>query len=236
MSDKLRRTEYPSEVGTKLLAFEEKEEKSRLKRCRGWVFAVVMGLLVSIADFKLPAETFETIEKNPATARARELDRPADSWTAALDRCGAVDLSAIVFVPPVEPEFDSMDLIIHEAAGRYDVDFDLIRAVIMAESGFNPTAKSRKGARGLMQLMPVTASELDVVNLLNPEENIDAGVRYLKSLLDRFDGDVELALAAYNAGSRNVMRHDGVPPYRETRIFISRVLDYYNTLREDMPR
>lgn len=84
-----------------------------------------------------------------------------------------------------------------------------------------------------MQLMPITAEELDVGDLHDPEENIDAGVRYFRTLLNRFEGDVELALAAYNAGPGKVIRHDGVPPYRETRTFISRVFDYYAALKED---
>jgi soluble lytic murein transglycosylase-like protein len=221
-------------VGTVELEEEKPGRSHRIKIMRGWIFALVMGLLVSVTDFKLPAETAGIKSEPVASPLSRTLVKSADSWTTALDRSGAVDLSAIVFNPPEELEFQPMDQIIHEAAGRYDVDFDLIRAVIMVESGFNPQAKSKKGARGLMQLMPVTANELDVADLLDPEENIDAGVRYLRILLDRFDGDVELALAAYNAGYSNVLRHDGVPPYKETRLFIARVLDYYTTLRDDV--
>ncbi len=143
------------------------------------------------------------------------------------------DLSAVVFVPTGEPVLEPIDLFIHEAAGRYDVDSDLIRAIIMAESRFDPDATSSKGAVGLMQLMPITANELEVINLSDPGENIQAGVKYFRILLDRFEGNVKLALAAYNAGSRNVLRHDGVPPYRETRLFISKVFDYYTSLKEE---
>ncbi len=124
--------------------------------------------------------------------------------------------------------------IINEVAGRYEVDPHLIRAIIFAESGFNPKARSKKGARGLMQLMPATAKALGVQNVDDPEENIDGGVRYFKSLLDRFDGDVKLALAAYNAGSRHVRNYEGVPPFKATRIYIKKVLTFHKKFKAEM--
>jgi soluble lytic murein transglycosylase-like protein len=143
------------------------------------------------------------------------------------------DLSASVYVPTGEPELLPYDQLIHEAAGRHDVDAELILAIIMAESQLNPRAKSKRGAKGLMQLMPVTADALDVANIYNPEENINAGTRHFRGLLDRFDGDVKLALAAYNAGEQNVLRYNGVPPYPETQAYVARVLYYYEALRQD---
>ncbi len=103
----------------------------------------------------------------------------------------------------------------------------LVQAVVQVESGYNPKALSRKGAMGLMQLMPDTAALLGVEDAYNPEQNIRGGTRYLRRQLDRFSGDVTLALAAYNAGPTAVSRYDGVPPYRETRNYISRVLRLY---------
>ena len=118
-------------------------------------------------------------------------------------------------------EFD--DLIV-EHATRHSLQPDFVRAVIQAESAFNPRARSAKGAMGLMQLMPSTAAEYRVVNAYDPAENIRAGVAYLKSLLTRFGDDVSLALAAYNAGPKAVEKYgNAVPPYKETRNYVSKI-------------
>jgi soluble lytic murein transglycosylase-like protein len=110
-------------------------------------------------------------------------------------------------------------------AARHALDPDLVRAVIRVESGWNPRAVSRKGAMGLMQLMPATAAEYGVADPFNPTENIRAGVAYLRRLIDRFDGRTELALAAYNAGPGAVEKyHRTVPPYRETRTYVQRIV------------
>ena len=116
---------------------------------------------------------------------------------------------------------------IREAAARYGVEEALIKAVIRVESAFNTRAVSPKGARGLMQLMPATASMLGVRNAFDPRQNIEGGVRHLRGLIDRFGSDLKLALAAYNAGEQAVVNYGGVPPYRETRDYVARILGMF---------
>jgi len=116
---------------------------------------------------------------------------------------------------------------ITEASNRYGIPERLVTAVIRAESGFNPRAVSRKGAQGLMQLMPSTASVLGVRNSFDPRENIDGGVRHLRGLLDRFPGNLPFAIAAYNAGEKAVTAYGGIPPYPETQDYVVKVLRLY---------
>jgi soluble lytic murein transglycosylase-like protein len=120
-----------------------------------------------------------------------------------------------------------IDNAIELAAERHNVDPNLVRAVIKVESNFNPNAVSRKGAMGLMQLMPQTARQLNVENPFDPEQNVDAGVRHLKHLMESFGGDVKLSLAAYNAGAGAVARSAGVPRIAETRNYVKRITQLY---------
>jgi soluble lytic murein transglycosylase-like protein len=119
--------------------------------------------------------------------------------------------------------------IIRSCSEKYGVSPSLVKAVIHAESGYNPNAVSTKGASGLMQLMPGTARSLKVANSFDPKDNVEGGVKYLRFLLDTFGGDVSLALAAYNAGLSKVARYGGIPPYAETRTYVNRVLSYMQT-------
>jgi soluble lytic murein transglycosylase-like protein len=120
-----------------------------------------------------------------------------------------------------------IDTAIEQAALRHNVDPNLVRAVVKVESNFNPNAVSRKGAMGLMQLMPSTARQLKVKNPFDPEQNVDAGVRHLKQLLESYGGDVKLTLAAYNAGAGAVARSSGVPHFAETQNYVRRITNLY---------
>lgn len=130
-------------------------------------------------------------------------------------------------LPHEEKAERNFDHIIQRVAKSYDVDPALVRAIIMAESSYNPRAVSKKGAKGLMQLMPKTAKYLGIEDSFDPEHNIDGGVRYFKELLNQFNGNVKLALAAYNAGSRRVREYKGIPPFKATQLYVKKVFEYH---------
>jgi len=139
-----------------------------------------------------------------------------------LESSGYPNLSRSSFTPA------QVDAAIDDAASRHNLDPNLVRAVIKVESNFNPNAVSRKGAMGLMQLMPGTARQLRVTNPFDPEQNVDAGVRHLKALLQNYRGNVPLTLAAYNAGEGAVARSAGIPRIAETRDYVRRITALYN--------
>ncbi len=122
----------------------------------------------------------------------------------------------------------SLDAVVSHASEQTQLDPDLIASVIRAESGFNPHAVSHKGAQGLMQLMPQTASNLGVTNPFDPSANVEGGSRYLRELLDRYNSNLVKALAAYNAGPQRVAQYNGVPPYRETQVYVARIVRDFN--------
>lgn len=143
----------------------------------------------------------------------------------------AVIILALALLPALSHGGESPEIVYHEyiveAGQRHQVDTALIKAIIRAESGYNPRAVSRRGAKGLMQLMPGTAEDLGVPDVFNPEHNIHGGVKYFRFLLDEFGGEVHLALAAYNAGLYNVKKYNGIPPFKATRRYIRNVMKYY---------
>jgi soluble lytic murein transglycosylase-like protein len=153
--------------------------------------------------------------KPPAMRQAEAMRRAESMWRS--------NLPPLTLSSGGPSPFDEMIRVI---ADRYGVEYALVKAVIKAESGFNHLAVSPKGAQGLMQLMPETAAEVRVLDAFLPQENIEGGVKYLRRLLDRYDGNLALALAAYNAGPTRVDEAGGVPDIAETREYLSRVLHY----------
>jgi len=130
--------------------------------------------------------------------------------------------------PPPRPPALDLNQVVNSASAAYHLDPDLVNSVIHAESGFNSHAVSRKGAQGLMQLMPNTASKLGVTDAFDPQSNVAGGSRYLRELLEHYNFDLIKALAAYNAGPKRVEQYRGVPPYSETRAYVSRIVREYN--------
>jgi soluble lytic murein transglycosylase-like protein len=164
--------------------------------------------------------------------------KPVPMQSAAARRARAAAAEVIAATQSASPDAaadpavntftsERVNAAIELAAARNNVDPNLVRAVIKVESNFNPRAVSRKGAMGLMQLMPSTARSLRVAHPFDPTENIDAGVRHLKQLMENFGGDLKLSLAAYNAGAGAVQRHNGVPPYAETQAYVRQITSLY---------
>jgi soluble lytic murein transglycosylase-like protein len=158
-------------------------------------------------------------------------DRPVNNAHYRLVRKGATTKGVGLILAARHRQFfradrSTYDELIQRTARRHDVDHALVKAVIHAESGFNPLATSSKGACGLMQLMPATAAKYGIDDLYDPAQNIRAGVRHLKYLLTRYKSNVSLAVAAYNAGENAVARHRGIPPYSETRQYLRKVMEY----------
>jgi soluble lytic murein transglycosylase-like protein len=156
---------------------------------------------------------YKEYEKNRSSSSSKGVSKNLASKSVALNN-----------LPLLVPHID-------EASQQYGIDPKLIQAVIHVESNFDPQALSPKGAQGLMQLMPQTARDLQVSDAFNPKENIDGGTRYLRYLLDMYNQDMVLALAAYNAGPEKVNLFRGIPPYQETRTYVQKVTQIYNQLK-----
>ncbi|MFZ0771517.1 MAG: lytic transglycosylase domain-containing protein [Candidatus Sulfotelmatobacter sp.] len=156
-----------------------------------------------------------------------------DIPTAEIDHFEAVPDSPTPHTEPapstgITPQPFDLRETVKAASGTYQLDPDLVTSVIRAESGFNVRAVSPKGAQGLMQLMPQTASQLGVHNSFDPQANVEAGTRYLRELLERYNFDLIKALAAYNAGPQRVEQYNGVPPYYETKAYVARIVRDFN--------
>jgi hypothetical protein len=198
---------------------------------------VLLQLLVAgvtlVAPVAVGAETYTIVASDGTTHYTNAPNDPRYQRAGLAPSSPAAPAPAVVSAATsVTSSFASH---IKDAASRYGVPERLVSAVIRVESGFNPRAVSRKGARGLMQLMPTTASMLGVRNSFDPLENIDGGVRHLRGLIDRFGNNLPLALAAYNAGEQAVANHRGIPPYPETQDYVARILRLIGDDAVDIP-
>jgi len=172
-------------------------------------------------------------EKLPGITRLYLSADPSNGFVdVPTEEIASVDRQEIPLPPPAPPAQaatrEDVERWVNSASDRHQVDPDLVRSVIKAESGFNPRAVSPKGAQGLMQLMPGTASQLGVKDAFAPGENVEGGTRYLRDLLVLYNNDMAKALAAYNAGPQRVTQYNGVPPYRETHAYVARVIKDFN--------
>ncbi len=200
----------------------------------GWLFMVTMVIgffFAPIEDVHIQAKSLK--DKVLSSILTLELSQEAmEAETGLAKRQGGKERALSGgLVLHAERLFDP---IVFQAAHLHEVEPALVKAIIMAESGYNAKAISSKGARGLMQLMPETAEMLGVEDYYHPRDNIHAGVKYFKQLLDQFDGNVKLALAAYNAGSGKVREYQGVPPYKTTHEYIKKVFEYYHFYKGQM--
>jgi soluble lytic murein transglycosylase-like protein len=187
----------------------------RLSRSHALVLFVTLGLAIA---GEVRAEMYQCTETDGAVIFT---NTPARAGCKLLG--GRRDRLPI---PQSQGDPSQYDDLIYASSERHGVDPALVRAVVKAESNFNVAALSRKGAQGLMQLMPDTARLYNIVDAFNPTENIEGGVQHLKILLDRYRGDLQLTLAAYNAGIQAVEKYGGIPPFAETREYVKRVLSF----------
>ena len=196
-----------------------------------WLTITTLVLSIDLPSQGKASRAPETSVKKPIIADIAKPIHPEEP--APEPEHKTPDISASV-TATAEPSNGPYHDIIIEAARRHKVDPAIVKAIIMAESSYNPKAVSKRGAMGLMQLMPITAKEMGVENIFDPEHNINGGVRYYKRLLKRYDGNVKLALAAYNAGSENVRKYRGVPPFKATRYYIRKVIKYYQQYKKEL--
>lgn len=205
---------------------------ARRSLARGLALAVVS--IVALAPASARADIYSWTDKDGVV---HFTNRPgpggAQQGKLYLRGSGATTTPTVAFAPRErDPErFTRYDAIIHEAAALYQIPEPLVRAVIKVESDYDPRAVSVSGARGLMQLMPFTATRMQVQDIHDPRQNILGGVRYLRALANMFNGDLSLTIAAYNAGEEAVMRHGGIPPYAQTRDYVVKVTHYYRRYR-----
>lgn len=166
-----------------------------------------------------------------AYANPRVIDFTNPTSIQSMTSDDSTGLVSLAHQTPKTNQHNSLDVHLHQTAHQYGVNPLLIKAIIKAESNYQANARSPKGALGLMQVLPTTAAQYGNYNLLNPKENITVGIRHFAYLMNKYQGQAHLALAAYNAGEGNVAKYGGIPPFTETRQYIIKVSKYYQSLR-----
>jgi len=188
------------------------------------IFVFCLAIVSLMPESSLASEKFYSFKDDKGVIYFSNVR--SDPRFVPLSRSGTTASQSVAALGVAD--LDGIHRTIERVSRKYSVDSRLVKAIVKAESGFDPYAVSYAGAKGLMQLMPNTAKELNVVNPFDPTESIDGGVRYFKRLLKLFKYDVKLALAAYNAGRRTVLRYGGIPPYKQTRNYVKKVLRFYD--------
>lgn len=191
--------------------------------------AIVVAASLSALPFFASARIERSVDQYGVVTLGQSRAAPRPKVTGIV-RAESSPATAVTDTGPASQRFDQH---IRDAARLYQIPEELVRAVIMVESGFSPRVVSLANAKGLMQLMPATAQRMQVEDIFDPRQNIYGGVRYLRILANLFNGDLALTLAAYNAGEGAVLRYGGIPPYRETENYVTRVISLYRKYKAE---
>ncbi len=190
-----------------------------------YIFLIASATLIMVCGNTSHAEIYRYIDKNGVI---HFTNLPQNKSYKKIMSGKTKNNSRLKSRRPHKPSSSDYSHIVNNTSKKYNIEPSLVNAVIEVESNWNSKAISKKGAQGLMQLMPATAEEFNIINPFNPEENIEGGVQYLRYLMDKFNGDIALTLAAYNAGPKRIEKFKGIPPITETRKYVKRVLSIYN--------